>query len=112
MGGQVLGGGPHGAREKHVVGVQPHENLAGGLLKAAVQSVGRPLVLARKILQAAAVALKDLQSCVGRAAIHHDVLDARVVLGNHALDGFGQVRRRVIGRSDDAYQGQFGGIHG
>src|SRR5579859_1786958 len=50
--------------------------------------------------------MQDVQRPVGRSPIHHDVLDAWVILAEDALDRFLQKAGRIVRRRDDTDQRQ------
>ena len=90
------------ARRQHVVAVQPGQDVAGGQRHALVDGVTLPFVLFRnRCGQAVAVALHDAYRAVLRAAVHHDVLDARVALAGDGKDRLLYVLALIVRRGDD-----------
>jgi len=86
--------------------VEKGEDLAPGDQEAPVDRVGGSLVGTGDQTQPVAIAPENLEGSVGRAAVHDDILDAGIVLSKYAADGFLNIQRQVIHRSDDAYQGR------
>ena len=102
MGLEVFGADAHGAVEVGIVGVQPREDLAPCLAETAMGCIRGSLVHAGQVAELSFVTAQHFLGSVGRTAIHHDVLDPRVVLGENAGDGFGKISPHVVGGRDDA----------
>ena len=112
MGVQVAGSGTDGAGKERVVGIEPDEDLAARLEKAAMRGVGRTLVLAGEAADTIAIGGQNSRGFVGRSAVDYDDLEIRVVLGEDAFERFRQVARHIERRRNDGNQGKGGGIHG
>src|ERR1035441_2810041 len=103
---------PVRTRQIDLIGIQPGEDLTSGFQESAMSGVGGPLVFAREPPEAVLVTLQNLEAAVGGPAVRHDVLNARVVLRQHALNGGGQMLRHIVRGRDDADQRRLGEIHG
>ena len=68
-------------RGQHVVGIEPGHDLAARPGEALVDGLALALVLlARRESQAVLIARQNIRRLVGRAAIHDDMLDRRIIL--------------------------------
>ena len=78
------------AREEDVVRAQPADERALGGADARVERVGGATVRLSDVDDRVAVTRDDPGRRVGRAVVHDDQLDVRVVLLEHALDAAGR----------------------
>ena len=90
------------ARQQQVVGVEERHDLAAGVLEAEIDRVRLAVVVAHLVVvQPLGVALEHLGRVVGRAAVLHDVFEARVVLVDDAVDRAVEEVALVVRRGDD-----------
>ena len=97
--------GGEGPGKIEVGGVQPSHDLAGGLVEAFVNGGVLPgILLAAPVGKAVRVALQNLATAIGGAAIDHHILQLRptpIRRKQHALNRLLQMRSLVIGWRDD-----------
>ena len=94
----------HCAWKKNVVGVQPGGDFAAGGLKSFVDCVSLSAIFFADPGQFARVLGDNGRCFVGRAAIHDDIFDLRIILAENALDRCADKLALVIRRRDDAYE--------
>jgi hypothetical protein len=104
----------HGRRDRAgrhvpVVGVLVREHVAAGQGEAAVYGIVHPVI--GPALPTHAALAQQVQRAVGGAAVHHHVLDVRIVLGADAGQQLGQEADAVEHRGHDADQGPGGFLH-
>ena len=93
------------ARRQHVVTVQPGQNVAGGQRHALVDRVALAFVFFRnRRRQHVPVAVHDGHGRILRAAVHHDVLDARIALAGDGKNRLLDVLALIVGGRDDRDQ--------
>ena len=102
VGGKELSNHPQRTRRDRIVRIEPAKNLSGRSRETGANRIRLPPVLgALPIRQPIHVLSDDLRAAVRRAAVHDDVLQVRVPLGEDGLDRLFKERRLVEGRGDD-----------
>ena len=82
------------ARHERIVRVEKAKDVAGGGPKALVDGIGLTAVRLANHSQMV-VTRQNLRRAIGRHAVDDDVLEVRVVLRQHALDGASDERRLI-----------------
>src|SRR5579862_2592964 len=75
------------SRQKKVIGVEPSDYRSPCKRESFVNSMRLPAIGFRDERKAIEIWCDDACRIVGRAAIHHDILDVRIILRKNAFDG-------------------------
>ena len=94
------GDGLERSRQIILVGVQPADEVAGGHAEALVERVRLALVGLGDPAQVRITA-EHCERAIARAAVHHDVLEIRIALAEHAQDGVFEIMPVVETGGDD-----------
>src|SRR5579864_7374128 len=106
MGHQMMDCSSDGARQVSVIRTKKRKDATAGLIKALINRIGLASIRPGFVTQSALVLAQDVERTVGRATVHHDVFDVRIILAENALDRFLQEGSHVVRRPNDANQRQ------